>query len=113
MPEVVRADLAFEPIDGVAERAAHDPGVVHQHVNAVDIEVGGEPPDRRQVGQVEPADPDIAGELAGDTFALADVAAGEDDIVAARREGGNRAGTHTCAGAGDDHCAVDDVETLP
>ena len=53
--EVIRAELHLEAVGGAAERAGHDAGVVHQHVDCVArIEVAGsERAHAGQVGEVE------------------------------------------------------------
>ena len=76
--EVVGADLAFEPVDGLRVRHRHDAGVVDQHVDSVDTV--GETPDRRQVLQVELAHLEVAGHARRRRGALVGVADGQDHL---------------------------------
>ena len=52
MPEVVRAEVCFEPVGGASPRAACDPGVADEDVETgVGLkETGGELADRGEIG---------------------------------------------------------------
>ena len=102
--EVVGGQVQLDAVGRRAERQREHAGVVDEHVDRPDRL--GEGPHRRQVGQVEQSELDVAGHLLGRGAAPVEVADRQDDQ--APRVGQDLGGLEAdpSAGAGDDEPAA-------
>src|SRR6185436_10211388 len=116
---MVGAELLLEAVGGLAERARHHTGVVHQHVQPIvtaekAIGEGAHARQRCQLDRLH-AHTRVAGtatDRVGDSLALGDITRREDHFGAVRCERPGRLLADSARAAGDEYSLAGEIDAL-